>query len=160
MNSAAIARRPRRLAPPVAWSAGVFLALVPAVGMAIFVVNAPWVRPASVGGITEACMTLTSTEGATLVGAHSDIAGSAAIVTGGRNRRVERLPLPAGKAVLLEPGASRVRLLRLTRALKLGDRVPLTLTIEGADGSRREIQVSAEVRRRSAIDDHRLGHAH
>jgi VCBS repeat-containing protein len=48
----------------------------------------------------------------------------------------------------------------LTRALKLGDRVPLMLTIESGDGSRQEIPIDAEVRRHSPIDDHLHGHAH
>ena len=40
------------------------------------------------------------------------------------------------------------------------DRVPIVVTIETADGSRQEIALQAEVRRRSALDDHLLGHKH
>ena len=161
MSRVAIDRHRGRIPSSAAWVFGTFLALVPAMAMAVFVVNAPWVRPVGAGGNTEAYMTLTSTEGATLVAVRSDIASGIVIVTADREKkRVERLPLPAGDAVMLQPGASRVRLLRLTRALKLGDRVPLTLAIEHADGKREEIAVDAEVRRRSPIDDHLHGHAH
>jgi hypothetical protein len=34
------------------------------------------------------------------------------------------------------------------------------LIIESADGTRQEIAARAEVRRRSALEDHRTGHLH
>jgi len=161
MINAAIACRRGPFASRAAWVCGIFLALSPAMATAVFVVNAPWVHPAEKGGATEAYMTLTSTEGATLVGVRSDIALSVVIVTAaGKSKSIERLSLSAGDTVGLKPGASRLRLLRLTRTLKLGDRVPLVLTVEYADGKRQEIPVDAEVRRRSPIDDHLHGHAH
>ncbi len=140
--------------------AGIASLLFPAMAAAVFVVNAPWVRPGIADGTTEAYMTLTSTDGAALVGVGSEIAAVVILSGDGKGKQVSRLPLPAGAAITLKPGARRLRLLRLTRALKLGDRVPLTLTIESAEGSRTEIPVDAEVRLRSPIDDHRHGHAH
>ena len=142
-------------------AAGLVCALVPLAAQAIFVVNQPWVRPAASAQSSEAYMELTSSDGATLVGARSDVAGSVAIVSPrGYTRSVDRLPLSAGKAVLLAPNGYRLRLSALNRVLKLGDRVPLTLTIEAPDGSRQEIPVNAEVRRRSPIDDERRAHHH
>ena len=73
--------------------------------------------------------------------------------TGGTAREI---PLPAGVTVLLAPGAYRFALAKLSRPLKLGDRVPFVLIVEAPDGSRQEISVNAEVRRRSPTDDHKI----
>lgn len=150
-----------RVASSVALIAGVALAIVPTMAAAVFIVTAPWVRPAGEGRTTEAYMELRSTEGATLVGVRCELAAEAVLYAAGKGSLgIERLSLPAGGAVKLAPGANRVGLVRLTRALKLGDRVPLTLTIEAGDGRLQEIPVDAEVRQRSVIDDHLRGHRH
>ena len=60
----------------------------------------------------------------------------------------------------LKPGAYRFSLAPLNRPLKLGDRVGFVLTVEGADGSRQDVPLSAEVRLRSPYDDYRRGHQH
>ena len=140
---------------------GIVLALVAVPAAAVFIVSEPWVRPAASVRTTEAYMVLTSTEGATLVGARSEIAVGVATYAAGKNPvRIERLPLPAGQMVKLHPGGLRLGLRDLARPLKLGDRVPLVLTIEAADGKRQEIPVNAEVRRRSPIDDELRAHKH
>jgi copper(I)-binding protein len=106
-------------------------------------------------------MELTSVDGGALVGARSDIARRVDLVGPGTTAKpVGRLPLPAGAPVILAPGSYRVRLVAIDRALKLGDWVPLVLIVEGADGSRQEVALRAEVRRRSALDDHLHGHRH
>jgi copper(I)-binding protein len=151
----------RRALRSMTVATGIAGALVPLAAEAIYIVNQPWVLPAAKARASEAFMEITSSDGVTLIGARSDAAGSVAIVSPrGNARPVDRLPLPAGKAVLLAPNAYRLRLFPLKRALKLGDRVPLTLTIEAPDGSRQEIPVNAEVRRRSPIDDERRAHHH
>ncbi len=135
--------------------------LIPALAGAVFIVNDPWMRPTDSARVTEAYMVLTSTDGAALVGARSEIAASVSIFAVGRKPvQIDRLSLPAGNEVKLAPGGPRLGLSGLNRPLRLGDRVPLTLTIESADGTRQEIQVGAEVRRRSAIDDHLHPHHH
>jgi copper(I)-binding protein len=145
----------------VARLVGLTLVIVPVIASAVFVVNFPWVRPAEKGAATEVFMEVTSIEGAALVGARSDVAVSAVLVgPGARAKPVERLMLPAGAPVILAPGSYRVRLSALERKLKLGDFVPLALIIEASDGSRQEIRVNAEVRRRSTVDDHLQGHRH
>ena len=70
------------------------------------------------------------------------------------------LALPAGAAVVLRPGANRIVLTGLAHALKLGQRVPLTLQIEMAGGDREEIAVDAEVRTESPLDAERRAHHH
>jgi copper(I)-binding protein len=149
----------RRPAAAVALAFGLTAAVVHATGL--FIVNQPWARPAQAGQATEVYMDLTSTEGATVVAVASD----AAVVTRIRAPdkqpdRAERIALPAGALVALAPGRYRIALLRLTRTLKLGDRVKLALTVEATDGSRQEIGVDAEVRLRSPSDDELRAHQH
>ena len=61
-------RRSRRLAAACAFA----WTLVSVDASALFIVNQPWVSPASKGQTTRAYMNLTSTEGATLLGARSE----------------------------------------------------------------------------------------
>ena len=152
-------------------STGRLVALACALGLpslalgatALFAVNQPWVRPAQQQQATEAYMNLTSTNGATLVGAVSAAASRVVIRGPGKSAGdLARLPLPAQNTVVLAPGQYRLVLSGLTRTLKLGDRVPLTLTIEAADGSRQDIGVNADVRLHSPLydDTHEHQHAH
>jgi copper(I)-binding protein len=62
--------------------------------------------------------------------------------------------------VELAPGQYRIALNQVLRTLKPGDRLNLTLTLELDDGSRQDIDVNAEVRLRSPIDDERRAHVH
>ena len=158
-QSGCLVRTP--MAKNIARITGLILALAPAVAAAVFIVSFPWARPAAKGAATEVFMEVTSIEGAALVGARSNIAGSALLVGPGANvKPAERLMLPSGAPVILAPGSYRVRLSPLDRTLKLGDTVPLVLIIEALDGSRQEIPMTAEVRRRSTVDDHLQAHHH
>jgi hypothetical protein len=122
---------------------------------ALFIVNQPWVKPGAQS--TEAYMLLTSTEAATLVGVRSALAARASVrVTRGPER--SELPLPAGVTVALRPNADRIVLRGLAHSLKRGDRFPLTLQIQAADGTRQDIEVDAEVRSESPLDAERRGH--
>jgi copper(I)-binding protein len=104
-------------------------------------------------------MNLTSTDAATLVGVRTDDAEGIAIRPPGKpTRAVATLPMPPGTLVALAPGKSRLALIKLKRNVKLGDRLLLTLTIEGPDGTRQEIPVNAEARMRSPLDDERRAH--
>jgi periplasmic copper chaperone A len=151
----------RQLIQRCALAAGTLCALIPPAAGAVFVVNQPWVKPASRAQSSEAYMELISSGGATLVGARSDAARTVVILSPtGSSRQIDQLPLAAGKAVLLAPNGYRLRLSGLDHELKLADHVPLTLTIENADGSKQDIPVNAEVRRRSPIDDERREHHH
>jgi copper(I)-binding protein len=137
------------------------LMLVNAHAHAVFVVNEPWVRPATAAQATEAYMRLMSSDGATLVDVRSPIAGSVALVGAGSKRASPMaLPLPAGNTVVLAPGRFRIALGKIARTLRVGDRVPLTLVVRDAAGAAQEIDVDAEVRLRSPTDDHLRPHAH
>jgi periplasmic copper chaperone A len=158
MKRATLPSRGRRCPALVLWLA---LVLATTGAQALIVVNQPWVRPAPAGHSTEAYMYLASTEGATLVAARS---ASAAAVTlhsrGSGAGTTAELALPAGAIVELAPGKYRFSLRRLATAVKLGDIVPLTLTIRSADGARQDIAVSAVARLRSPVDDERRAHHH
>jgi hypothetical protein len=61
-------------------------------------------------------------------------------------RAIPALDLPAGKAVELKPGGYHVMLMELKQALKAGDTVPLTLTVEGKDGKRETVELKVPVK--------------
>ena len=123
--------------------------LVGTVAQAVVSVSAPWVRPTTERAATEAYMVLTSAEGATLREARSTLATSVVIrVAGAGTRPLPKLALPAGVPVALSPDGVHLVLRGLAHPLKAGERVPLLLTIELANGARQEIAVSAEVRAR------------
>jgi len=124
--------------------------------LAVVTVNAPWVRPTTERTATEAYLRLTSSEDATLKEARSAIATSVVIRAAGSNSRtLPQLALPAGVPVVLAPDGVRLVLRGLAHPLAVGERVPLVLTIEAADGSRREISATAEVRVRAPAEDER-----
>jgi periplasmic copper chaperone A len=152
-----IARKVRNLS--IASGLGLFL--LAAHANALFIVNQPWLKPARSGQSTQVYMNLTSTDGATLVSARSDDANGIVMRGSGKNARdIAALPLPAKTLVALAPGKEHLALLQLRRTVKLGQSVALVLTIEGPDGVRQDIAVSAEARMRSPVDDERRGHHH
>ena len=139
--------------------AGVFaFSLMVADANALFIVNQPWVSPARKTQSTRAYMNLTSTDGATLLGARSEDARRVSVHSA---RAATVIPaLPARSEVAMAPGHDHLTLTGLTRTLKIGDRVKIILTVRDDDGSVREIDVNAEVRNRSPIDDERRAHHH
>ncbi len=140
---------------------GFAVALAPTTASAVLIVHVPWVLPAAKGGATDVFMEVTSLEGASLVGGRSAMARKTVLVgPGAKLRPVDRLPLPPGAPVILVPGSYRLHLEAVDRALTIGAWVPLVLIFEAADGTRQEINVQAEVRHRSATDDHLRGHRH
>ena len=140
---------------------GLTFGFAPAYGATLFIVTEPWVRVAPNGRSAEAYMQLKSTAGAAVVGVSSEFSPDVAMrPPGTAGDTVREIPLPAGVTVLLAPGAYRFVLAKLSRPLKLGDRVPFVLIVEAPDGSRQEISVNAEVRRRSPTDDHKIPHRH
>ena len=142
-----------------ALACGLLLLLIAPDASALFIVNLPWMRPAKSGQSTEVYMNLTSTDGATLVAVRTDEAKEVVIRGAGKSlRTIPQLPLPAGMLVALAPDQERIALIKVPRTIKLGDRIALTLTIEGLDGVRREIPVLVEARNRSAVDDERRAH--
>ena len=112
-----------------------------------------WVRGTVAGQMgTGAFMQLKAASDATLVGATSPAAKVVEIhemkMDGGmmKMRAIDKLALPAGRAVELKPGGYHVMLMDLAQPLKEGDTVPLTLTVVGKDGKKETVEVKATVR--------------
>ena len=123
---------------------------------AVLTINTPWIRAPSATSPAEAYMELRSSEGAALVGVASEAAPRIAIRPPGKgNAALNELELAAGETRVLAPGSYRLELVRVSHPLKLGEWVPLTLTFRNPDGTEQQMAIRAEVRRRSAIDDHR-----
>ena len=123
--------------------------------VAVITVFDPWVRVASNGKSAEAFMEIMSSEGGTIVRVESDVSVEVPMQRPGTKRAVaDAIALPARTNVKLAPGEYRFLLPKLKHPLKLGDRVALSVIVEAPDGSRQTIPVNAEVRRRSAYDDH------
>jgi copper(I)-binding protein len=113
----------------------------------------PWVR-GTVGGMraTGAFMQINSKTDVKLVAAASPVARTvevhemAVVDNVMRMRAVQAIAVEAGKPVMLEPGGYHVMLIGLEQPLAPGATVPITLTFEGRDGKRQQVQVKAEVR--------------
>ncbi|MBS0510586.1 MAG: copper chaperone PCu(A)C [Proteobacteria bacterium] len=116
-------------------------------------VSDPWVR-ATVPSqkATGAFMQLTADASSRLVAARSPVAGvveihEMAMASGVMKMSpIPGLDLPAGKAVELKPGGYHVMLMDLKGQVKEGDKVPLTLVIEGKDGKQQTLELTAPVR--------------
>ncbi len=54
--------------------------------------------------------------------------------------------VPAGKAIELKPGGMHIMLMQVARPINVGDKVPLTLTFEGADKKQLVMRVEAIAR--------------
>ncbi len=109
-------------------------------GQAQVQVKDAWARPAVQGqSATGAFMSLTSADGARLVGASSSVAGVVEIhemVMDGNVMKMRAVPgidLPPGRSVELKPGGYHMMLMDLKRPLKLGERVPVELRLETRD---------------------------
>ena len=116
-------------------------------------VSDPWVRGVVPGQMaTGAFMRLTAAADATLVDAASPAARIVEIhemkMEGGvmKMSAIDRLPLPAGKAVELKPGGYHVMLMDLVAPLKEGETVPITLTVADKAGKTQKVEVRAAVR--------------
>jgi copper(I)-binding protein len=112
-----------------------------------------WVRGTVAGQTaTGAFMQLKAAVDATLVSAASPVASIVEIhemtMDGGmmKMNAVDRVSLPAGKAVDLKPGGYHVMLMGLAGPLRAGDAVPLTLTFEDKAGKRTTVELKAPVR--------------
>jgi len=140
-------------------------ALLAAPALAQVDVTGAWARATVPGQMgTGAFMTLTSKDGARVVGVASPVAGVVEIhemaMEGDvmKMRAVTALELPAGKPVELKPGGYHVMLLDLNRLLKVGDKIPVSLRIETHD--RRLVTIPIEVEVGSRAPTPGAGHKH
>ena len=144
-----------RIAGVIALAAMVLASSLDAGAVAVITVYDPWVRVATNGKSAEAFMEIMSSEGGAIVRVETDVSQDVPMQRPGTKRAVtESIALPPRTNVKLAPNDYRLILPKLNRPLKLGDRVALDVIVEAPDGSRQTIPVNAEVRRRSAYDDH------
>jgi periplasmic copper chaperone A len=101
---------------------------------------------------TGAFFQISSAQGGKLVSATSPVAATVEIhemkMVGNVMKMgvVPGLELPAGQTVELKPGGYHVMMMGLKQPLKGGDSVPLTLTVQGADGKSEVLELSVPVR--------------
>lgn len=114
-------------------------------------ITAPWSRETAGGqnaGGAFMAIANTGTAADRLIGGSSPVAGRVEIHTMSVDDGVMRmrqlgdgLEVPAGGEVTLKPGGFHVMLMDLKQPLKVGDKVPLTLTFEGAGPFETELEV-------------------
>ena len=104
-------------------------------------IDHPFARATPPGARSGGAFFVVANSGATpdkLIGVASPVAGNAEIhqmaMDGGvmRMRAVPEVDVPPGGKVELKPGGYHVMLLDLKQPLKVGDKVPLTLTFQNA----------------------------
>ena len=116
-------------------------------------VASPWVRgTVAAQKATGAFMQLSSKGGVSIVGAASPAADIVEVheMTMVDNvmkmRAVPRLDVQPGKPLEFKPGSYHMMLIGLKKPLAKGERVPLTLKVEGRDRKVESVEVLAEVR--------------
>lgn len=141
--------------------------MLAAPALAAVKVDDAWLRGTVPGqDTTGAYMKLTSSADAALVGARSAVAKAVELhamsVEGGmmKMRAVPKLVLPAGKTVQLGASGHHLMVVGLTRPLRVGEKVPIILSIEDANGKRSEVEVRATVRPLTGSPDATAEHAH
>jgi copper(I)-binding protein len=112
-------------------------------------VEQPMVRAVAAGvPVSGAHMILRNDDGAdhALAAAHSDVAENVELHTHTMEngmmtmRKVDAVSLPAHQTVRFEPGGLHIMLIGLTRTIKAGDTVDISLEFE--DGSRKDVSFS------------------
>ncbi len=127
-------------------AAGVSAAMAASNGLSV--VNARMPLPPSGSDVGAVYLTLRNegVESKTIVGVESAWARSAMLhesaVDHGtaRMRPIERLTIPAGRTIVLAPGALHIMLVGLKNDLRVGQEVPLALLLEG--GQKLDVMVS------------------
>jgi copper(I)-binding protein len=117
------------------------------------VVKDAWVRgTVAQQKATGAFMQITSAQGGKLISVATPAAGVAEVhemKMEGSTMKMAAIPfldLPAGKAVELKPGGYHVMLMDLKQTLKDGDSLPLTLTVQAADGKKETLELKVPVK--------------
>jgi periplasmic copper chaperone A len=128
-------------------------------------VSDAWSRATAPGQeVGMVAMVVTSQKDARIVAVSSTASASAEIHTMTMDngvmkmRQLEDLPLSAKKPVTLGPGGNHLMLIGLRQALKAGDTVALTLTVEFADKSTEKVNVKAQIRALAAVQDKHQHH--
>ena len=113
-------------------------------------VDSAWVRATVPNqSATGAFMRLTAQKDVVLTGASSPVADIVEVhemlMDQGimRMRASEPVPLKAGQTIELKSGGLHIMMMGLKKQIKAGARVPLTLSLKAADGSRSVVETNA-----------------
>ncbi len=124
-----------------------------------------WARTTSPGQTNSAIyLTIVSQQEASVIAVTSSIAHSASLHSmtqdGGvmKMRELDILPLPAKQEVKLKPGGNHIMLDDLKHPLRVGDSVPLILTIKFADQHIEKISLNVQVKPLTASHEHHPDH--
>jgi len=124
-------------------------------------VDGPWVRTTAPGQkVAGAFMDLTADADMTLVGGESPAARVVELHTMSMEngvmvmRPMKDIALPKGKTVQLKPGGLHVMLIDLKGQIKEGDKTPLTLTVQGADGKQQKLAVELAAKQSGGMRQH------
>ena len=119
-----------------------------------------WVRATVPGQASSgAFMTLTASTDSKLLSVQSPVAKVVQIHQSSMKddvmsmQQVDSVALPAGKPVTLDSNGYHIMLIDLAGQVKEGDHVPLTLTVEDAQGAKSAIKVDA-IARALTMPDH------
>ena len=138
-------------------AAGVLTLASPAQAAPKVTVADAWCRPTGASAPSAGCyLTLTAAQADSLSAVSSPAAERVEVhsmdMSGGvmRMKKLDRLDLPAGKAVALQPGGLHLMLIRPKAQLTAGGSVPLTLKFAKAPAA----TVKAEVRNPASAGGH------
>lgn len=111
-------------------------------------ISEAWVRATAPGQkVAAAYMSLSSKQGATLMSAECDLAGSVEIHTMTmendvmKMRMLDQLVLPAGKTVSLAPGGLHLMMFDLKQPLDAGKQANFTLNFKSANDEVKQIRI-------------------
>jgi len=102
--------------------------------------------------VTGAYLRVKSVREARLIEVRSSVAGTvqmhemAMVGDVMKMRELDTVKLPAGQWVEFKPGGYHLMLMDLKKPIAAGDKIPLTLVVEGADKKRQTVEVQAEAR--------------
>ena len=120
-----------------------------------------WIKPTIPGSdVSAAYMHIKSATTFNLIKAESPLVGIAELHSMNMKDGVmemkaeDAFAVPAGNAIELKPGGMHIMLMQVARPINVGDKVPLTLTFEGANKKPLVIRVEALARSPSGHSTH------
>ena len=119
-----------------------------------------WARATAPGQETGSVgLVISSRKDARIIAVRSPVAASAEIHTMSmengvmKMRQLANLPIPANQPVTLGPGGVHLMLVGLKHALKAGESVPLTITVQIGNAKPEKIKISALIRSLTASNE-------
>ncbi len=128
-------------------------------------VNGAWARATAPGqDVGMAAVKVTSAKDARIIGVTSTASNTAELHTmvfeGGmmKMRQVDFFEMKANQELVLGPGGNHLMLMGLKKPLKVGDTVALTITVQFADKSKEQVEIKAEVKAMTEMQNKHMHH--